>query len=96
MTSKPPIRTVFKDGRDASDGTPWEVGTANEPVFIDSFIEYEDVPYAFATDGSLFRMLPSSGSSLPYRLETADDDPAGSDILFKGSTIPENEAVALL
>ena len=81
------------DGRDLS-GVPWEKGTPNEPVFVEEFVEYDDVPYVVANSG-LFRMLPNKASSLGYTLELAFDAPT-ADILFKGSTIPESEAVALL
>jgi hypothetical protein len=94
MSSKPFIAR-FMDGRDAV-GTPWESEGPDSPVFVKKFIGWEGKPFVFATDGSLFRMLPSSDSNSPYRLEMADDDPAGSDILFKGSTIPESDAIALL
>ena len=93
MSGKPFIAR-FMDGRDAV-GTPWESEGPNSPVFIDSFIEWEDKPFAFSTAGRMFRMLPSNGSNSPYRLELDDKAPY-ADILFKGSTIPESEAVALL
>jgi len=89
-----PFIARFMDGRDAV-GTPWEAEGPNSPVFVDSFIEYEDVPYVLSDSGRLFRMLPSNGSSSPYKLELDRSVPY-ADILFKGSTIPESEAVSLL
>ena len=93
MPDKPFIAR-FMDGRDAS-GIPWETSGPNSPVFVDRFIEFEFSPYVFAKDGSILRMLPSNGSISPYRLEMADDAP-GADILTKGFTVSESEAIALL
>jgi hypothetical protein len=96
MAASPPIRTLFKDGRDASDGTPWEAGTENEPVFVREFIDWEGIPFVFAEDGSLFRMRPSNGANSRYTLESADDTPSATSIAMYGSRITEGEAVALL
>lgn len=93
MSDKPFIAR-FMDGRDAV-GVPWESSGPNAPVFVKKFIEYEDKPFVFSTEGRLFRMLPSNESTSPYRLEWDRDAPY-ADILSKGSMIPESEAVALL
>ena len=82
------------DGRDLS-GVPWEKGTPNEPVFVKKFVEYDDVPFVLAKDGKAYRMLPSKSASLGYTLEE-DNTSRSTDAWFKGSTIPESEAVSLL
>ncbi|MDR2055286.1 MAG: hypothetical protein LBQ10_05400 [Desulfovibrio sp.] len=86
----------FMDGRDASDGTPWEKGGPNEPVFVDSFIDWEGLPFVFSEDGRLFRMRSSNGVSSRYTLESADATPSAASILSYGEEITEAEAVALL
>ncbi len=64
-------------------------------VFVDKFIEYEDMPFVFATDGSLWRMISSNETNFGYTLLDKFSS-SGADILCKGSTISESEAVALL
>lgn len=87
-------RVLFMDGRDAN-GIPWEKGTPNEPVFVQRFKEYDDMPFVFSDSGKVFRMLPSKDSSFGYRLEE-DKTSRGTDALLKGYTVTEEEAVSLL
>ena len=92
-------RILFKDGVDAStavERSPWEVGTDNEPVFVEEFIDWEGKPFLLATDGSLFRMRPNNGANSRYSLESAEGKGIAASILSYGSEITEEAAVALL
>ncbi|MDR3358218.1 MAG: hypothetical protein LBN96_05105 [Desulfovibrio sp.] len=94
MSSKPFIAR-FMDGRDASDGTPWEKGGPNEPVFVDSFIDWEGVPFILADDGRLFRMRSSKDTSSGYLLDP-NFSIEYSTVLMNGDRVSESEAVTLL
>jgi hypothetical protein len=90
-----PFIARFMDGRDAV-GTPWEAEGPNSPIFVEEFIDWEGKPFLFATDGCLFRMLPSNDNKFRYTLESIDASPNTASILSFGSEITESEAVSLL
>ena len=91
------VPVTFPDGRVVSKFPvefEWEDSDL-EPVVIEEFVEYDDIPCALAEDGSVFRMRPSNDPNFPYRLEAVRTT-LSTDAMFKGSTISENEAVKLV
>ena len=94
MDSSRPLIVRSLDGRDMS-GETWEDGSPDAPVVIDDFVEYNDKPFAFTSDGKLFEIVRSKDSSFGYRLE---EDKKGryADVMYNGFSITETDAVELL